>query len=351
MTYLTKPRFHHPKLPTNALGYTRRDYEGAISTLCAGCGHDSISAAIIQACFELDLPPHRIAKLSGIGCSSKTPTYFLGASHGFNSVHGRMPSVLTGANLANRDLVYLGVSGDGDSASIGLGQFAHSIRRGVNMLYIVENNGVYGLTKGQFSATADKGSLSKRGAANHDQPIDLASMALLLGASYVARGFSGDKDQLVPLIKAGLRHKGAAFIDCISPCVAFNNHPGSTKSFDFVREHNEAVNRLDVMVERAPIETEYAPGETVEVTQHDGTVLRLRKLDADYDPRDRAAAIGYLQQQEAKGEVVTGLLYVDPDAADMHDALATIERPLNALDDAALVPGAKALDKLNASLR
>ena len=351
MTYIVKPKFHHPKLPTNALGYTRRDYEGAISTLCAGCGHDSISAAIIQSCFELDLAPHRIAKLSGIGCSSKTPTYFLGASHGFNSVHGRMPSVLTGANLANRDLVYLGVSGDGDSASIGLGQFAHSIRRGVNMLYIVENNGVYGLTKGQFSATADKGSLSKRGAANHDEPIDLAAMALLLGASFVARSFSGDKDQLVPLIKAGIRHKGAAFIDCISPCVAFNNHPGSTKSFDFVREHNEAVNRLDVMVERQPIAADYAPGEVVEVTQHDGSVLRLRKLHADYDPRDRRAALGYLQQQEAAGEVVTGLLYVDPAASDLHDALGTVATPLNALDDEALVPGQKALDRLNASLR
>ncbi len=351
MTYLTKPKFHHPQLPTNALGYTRRDYEGTVSTLCAGCGHDSISAAIIQACFELDLAPHRIAKLSGIGCSSKTPTYFLGASHGFNSVHGRMPSVLTGANLANRDLVYLGVSGDGDSASIGLGQFAHSIRRGVNMLYMVENNGVYGLTKGQFSATADKGSLSKRGAANHDEPIDLAAMALLLGASFVARSFSGDKEQLVPLIKAALRHKGAAFIDCISPCVAFNNHPGSTKSFDFVREHNEAVNSLDVMIDREAITTEYAPGEIIDVTQHDGSVLRLRKLDADYDPRDRRAAITYLQQQEAAGEVVTGLLYVDPAASDLHDVLGTVETPLNALGDEALVPGQKALERLNASLR
>src|SRR5258705_1579293 len=193
MTYLTKPMLHHPSLPTNKMGYTRRDYEAAVSTLCAGCGHDSISAAIIQACFDLDLAPHRIAKLSGIGCSSKTPTYFLGASHGFNSVHGRMPSVLTGANLANRDLIYLGVSGDGDSASIGLGQFAHSIRRGVNMVYIVENNGVYGLTQGQFSSTSDKGSKSKRGIANHDSPIDMISMALQLGATYVARSFSGDK--------------------------------------------------------------------------------------------------------------------------------------------------------------
>src|SRR5205814_7304369 len=218
MTYIVKPRLHHPKLPINALGYTHRDYEGSISTLCAGCGHDSISAAIIQSCFELALPPHRIAKLSGIGCSSKTPDYFLGQSHGFNAVHGRMPSVLTGANLANRDLIYLGVSGDGDSASIGLGQFAHCVRRGVNMVYICENNGVYGLTKGQFSATADKGSKSKT-AVNSDSPIDLVSLALLLGATFVARGFSGDKPQLVPLLKAAIAHRGSAILDVISPCV------------------------------------------------------------------------------------------------------------------------------------
>src|SRR5262250_853164 len=253
MTYLAKPPLHHPAMPTNKLGFTRRDYEGSVSTLCAGCGHDSISAAIIQACFELALPPHRIAKLSGIGCSSKTPTYFLGQSHGFNSVHGRMPSVLTGANLANRDLIYLGVSGDGDSASIGLGQFAHCIRRGVDMVYVVENNGVYGLTKGQFSATADKGSPSKRGTVNTDAAIDLVGLALQLGASFVARGFSGDKVQLVPLIEAAILHRGAAFIDCISPCVAFNNHAGSTKGFDYVREHNDAVNRLDFIAGREEI--------------------------------------------------------------------------------------------------
>src|SRR6476660_1155257 len=217
MTYIVKPRLHHPKLPTNALGYTHRDYEGSVSTLCAGCGHDSISAAIIQACFELALPPHQIAKLSGIGCSSKTPTYFLGQSHGFNSVHGRMPSVLTGANLANRDLIYLGVSGDGDSASIGIGQFAHIMRRGVNMTYIVENNGVYGLTKGQFSGTAERGSKAKRGAINTDEGIDLVLMALQRGATYVARSFSGDKHQLTPLIKGALTHEGAAFIDVVSP--------------------------------------------------------------------------------------------------------------------------------------
>ena len=260
MTYLAKPKFHHPNAPRNALGYTHRDYEGAVSTLCAGCGHDSISAAIVQACFELDLEPHRLAKLSGIGCSSKTPSYFLGNAHGFNSVHGRMPSVLTGANLANRELIYLGVSGDGDSASIGLGQFAHCLRRGVNMVYVVENNGVYGLTKGQFSATADPGCRSKRGAVHTDAPIDLVGMALLLGATFVARSFSGDKAQLVPLLKAALLHHGAAVVDVVSPCVAFNNHAGATKSYDHVREHNEAVNRLDILPAREPITADYEPG-------------------------------------------------------------------------------------------
>src|SRR6201999_1977785 len=259
MTYIAKPKFHHPGLPTNELGYTHRDYEGKISTLCAGCGHDSITASIIEACFELSIEPHRVAKISGIGCSSKTPDYFLGNSHGFNSVHGRMPSVLTGANLANRDLIYLGVSGDGDSASIGFGQFAHSIRRGVNMTYIVENNGVYGLTKGQFSATADRGSKSKKGVMNTDNAIDLVAIALQLGASFVARSFSGDKTQLVPLIAA-----------------------------------------------------DYAPGSVTVVEQHDGTKLALRKLDADYDPHDRVGAMTFLQKHAAKGQIVTGLLYVDP---------------------------------------
>jgi 2-oxoglutarate ferredoxin oxidoreductase subunit beta len=351
MTYIAKPKFHHPKLVTNELGFTHRDYEGAVSTLCAGCGHDSISAAIIESCFELNLAPHRVAKLSGIGCSSKTPTYFLGQSHGFNSVHGRMPSVLTGANLANRDLIYFGVSGDGDSASIGLGQFAHSIRRGVNMVYIVENNGVYGLTKGQFSATADKGSRSKKGQANTDEPIDLASMAILLGASFVARGFSGDKAQLVPLIKAAIEHRGAAFLDVISPCVAFNNHPGSTKSYDYVREHNEAVNALDFMVPREPITADYQPGTVERVTQHDGSVVALRKLAGEYDLGDRAAAMRYVAEREKAGEVVTGLLYLDPDAIDLHEHLNTVEMPLNALDDAALIPGSEALDRFNKSLR
>ena len=351
MTYIAKPLLHHPTLHENKVGYTRRDYEGRVSTLCAGCGHDSISAAIVQACWELDIEPHRVAKLSGIGCSSKTPDYFLGASHGFNTVHGRMPSVLTGANLANRDLIYLGVSGDGDSASIGFGQFAHSIRRGVNMTYIVENNGVYGLTKGQFSATADRGSKSKRGVTNSDNAIDLVAIALQLGASFVARSFSGDKTQLVPLIEAAIGHQGAAFIDVVSPCVAFNNHAGSTKSFDYVREHNEAVNRLDVISDRAPITIDQAPGTVQVVEQHDGTRLALRKLDADYDVHDRLAAMAFLQKHAAKGQVVTGLLYVDPDAEDLHAHLNTVDSPLNTLEAKDLCPGTTTLEKINASLR
>jgi 2-oxoglutarate ferredoxin oxidoreductase subunit beta len=351
MTYLAKPKFQHPELPRNALGYTHRDYEGSVSTLCAGCGHDAITAAIIQACFELSIEPHKVAKISGIGCSSKTPTYFLGQSHGFNSVHGRMPSVLTGANLANRDLIYLGVSGDGDSASIGLGQFAHALRRGVNMVYVVENNGVYGLTKGQFSATADRGSKSKRGATNTDNALDLVTMALQLGASFVARSFSGDKAQLVPLIKAAIEHQGAAFIDVISPCVAFNNHAGSTKSFDYVREHNEAVNRLDFITGRAPITVSYEPGTVEVVEQHDGSKIALRKLAADYDPHNRRAAINYLLERAAAGEVVTGLLYLDDRPKDLHANMATVESPLNGLGESELCPGSAALDKINASLR
>ena len=351
MSFLPKPKLHHPELASNALGFTRRDYEGAISTLCAGCGHDSISAAIIRACFELSLPPHRIAKLSGIGCSSKTPTYMLGQSHGFNSVHGRMPSVLTGANLANRDLRYLGVSGDGDTASIGLGQFAHAMRRGVDMVYIVENNGVYGLTKGQFSATSDRGSKSKKGVENLDSPIDLAALAVQLGATFVARGFSGDKDHLVPLIKAAFEHRGAAFIDVISPCVAFNNHDGSTKSFDYVRAHNAALNTLDVMSGRAPIEIDHPAGRTQAVMMHDGGTIRLHKLAEDHDFADRSAALATLEHRRAKGEIVTGLIYLNEDAIDLHARLNTSTRPLNALGEAELCPGSKALEAINAGLR
>jgi 2-oxoglutarate ferredoxin oxidoreductase subunit beta len=351
MTYIAKPRLRHPSLQPNKVGYTRRDYEGRVSTLCAGCGHDSISAAIVQACWELDIQPHRVAKLSGIGCSSKTPDYFLGASHGFNTVHGRMPSVLTGANLANRDLLYLGISGDGDSASIGLGQFAHAMRRGVRMVYIVENNGVYGLTKGQFSATADRGSKSKKGAINKDSPVDLVGMALQLGATYVARGFSGDKGQLVPLIEGAMRHGGAAFIDVISPCVAFNNHAGSTRSYDHVREHNEAVSRIDFIDLAPELSASPAPGEVIELPQADGSTMRLRKLHEGYDPTDRRRALDHIQAMETHGEIATGLLYLNADAADLHAAINTVPRALNGLTEAELCPGAAVLDKINAGLR
>jgi 2-oxoglutarate ferredoxin oxidoreductase subunit beta len=351
MTFVAKPKLHHPTLQKNKVGYTRRDYEGKVSTLCAGCGHDSISAALIQAFWELEVQPHRVAKLSGIGCSSKTPDYFLGNSHGFNTVHGRMPSVLTGANLANKDLIYLGVSGDGDSASIGLGQFAHVMRRGVNMTYILENNGVYGLTKGQFSATADKGSKAKKGAVNAESPIDTVSLALLMGATFVARSFSGDKKQLVPLVKAAIAHPGAAFIDVISPCVAFNNHPGSTKSYDYVREHNEAVNRLDFWPSRDAVTVDYSDGGTIEVPGADGSILRLRKIHADYDPSDKINATSMIASAAVKGEVLTGLLYLAPDAEDLHSHLNTYDAAFNTLGEKDLCPGAGMLEKINAGLR
>lgn len=351
MTFTAKPAVHHPNLPRNELGLIHRQYEGAVSTLCAGCGHDSVSAAIMQACFELSLPAHRVAKLSGIGCSSKTPTYFLGQSHGFNSVHGRMPSVATGANLANRDLHYIGVSGDGDSASIGLGQFAHIVRRRINMLYIVDNNGTYGLTKGQFSATNDKGSTNKRGVPNLDKPIDLVTMALQIGATFVARSFSGDKKQLVPLIKAGLLHQGFAFIDVISPCVEFNNHEGSTKSYDYVRHHNDPVVEADFVPHHEEIVADYAPGERQEVTMPDGSILRLRKLEQDFDPNDRLSALTYVQEHQKRGEVVTGLLYLDGEPEDTHSIHSTVDTPLNQLTEADLCPGNDVLQKVNESYR
>lgn len=351
MTYIAKPKLHHPSLKRNAVGFTRRDYEGPVSTLCAGCGHDSISAAIVQACYEAAIEPHRLAKLSGIGCSSKTPTYFLSNSHGFNTVHGRMPSVLTGAQLANRELIYMGVSGDGDSASIGLGQFAHAIRRGVNMVYVVMNNGVYGLTKGQFSATADKGSVAKKGAVNNDSGIDLAMMAITMGASFVARSFSGDKEQLVPLIQAAMAHPGAAVLDVISPCVAFNNHKGSTRSYDYVRHHNEALNRLDVITGAAPVTARYEPGSMVEIDMPDGGTLRLRKNAHDHDPSDKAAALARIQEQESAGEIATGLLYLASGQGNLHENLNTVEAPLNRLNEAELCPGGAALEAINDSLR
>jgi 2-oxoglutarate ferredoxin oxidoreductase subunit beta len=350
MSYITPP-FRHSCQAINALGYTKKEYEGAISTLCAGCGHDSISAAILQACFELSVEPHKVAKISGIGCSSKTPAYFLKQSHGFNSVHGRMPSVTTGASLANRQMTYLGVSGDGDTASIGIGQFVHVIRRNLNMLYIVENNGVYGLTKGQDSATADVGSKSKSGSENRFEPVDMVALALELDASFVARSFSGDKEQLIPLIKAGLHHTGFALIDVISPCVTFNNVPGSTKSYSFVREHIEALESIDFVPEGQEITADYGPGDSAEIKMHDGSMLKLRKLRDHYDPKDKGAAFDALREARTRNELLTGLIYIDPEPRDLHAMLNTTDIPLRDLDEKVLCPGSKALENINAGAR
>lgn len=351
MTYIAKPQFQHPRSPENALGLTERDYEGAVSTLCAGCGHDSISGALVKACYELELEPHRVAKLSGIGCSSKTPAYFLGKSHGFNSVHGRMPSVLTGAQLANRDLMYIGVSGDGDTASIGMGQFAHLIRRNVNTLYLVENNGVYGLTKGQFSATANKGAKSKKGIENDFSNIDLASMAIQLGATFVARSFSGDRKQLVALLKAALAYPGASFIDCISPCVTFNNHVASSLSYDFVRDHNESVGRPDLIPIKSEIKADYKQGTREEIELHDGSVIYLAKNAKDYDPYDRGNALSYIQKHQEAGNIVTGLLYIDREPSHLCEDIGLTDTPLNELTEKELCPGGSALSDINESLR
>jgi 2-oxoglutarate/2-oxoacid ferredoxin oxidoreductase subunit beta len=355
MTSIAKPPVRHPGLRTNALGLSTRDYEGAMSTLCAGCGHDSVTAAIVQAFWELDVPPHRAAKLSGIGCSSKTTAYFLRQSHGFNSVHGRMPSVATGANAANRSLLYIGISGDGDSLSIGLGQLCHAIRRNVDMLYVLENNGVYGLTKGQFSASADVGSKSKRGEANIQQPIDPVLLALTLGASFVARSFSGDKGQLVPILKAGLLHKGFAIIDVISPCVSFNDHEGSTKSYRYTREHYHEMASVDLVEVRREIRMPgaengngHAPqaGGVTAVTMHDGATVRFRQLTEGYDPTDRDGAYAHVRECQGRGEVPVGLLYIDEAAGDMHAVNGTVERPLVEVPYEELCPGSKALAEL-----
>jgi 2-oxoglutarate/2-oxoacid ferredoxin oxidoreductase subunit beta len=348
MTYV-RPTFRHPDLPKNKINFTKKDYEGALSTLCAGCGHDSISGAVIQACFELAIEPHRIAKMSGIGCSSKTPAYFLGNSHGFNSVHGRMPSVATGAYLANRDLVYFGVSGDGDTASIGMGQFVHAIRRNLNMVYIVMNNGCYGLTKGQDSATADNGSKSKAGSVNPFNAIDLVGLSMELGATFVARSFSGDKTQLIPLIKAAIKHPGFAFIDVISPCVTFNNNVGSTKSYDYVREHVEATSTIDFVPIMEEITADYE--DSKEVILHDGSLLQLQKLHQDWNPEDKLSAMIALQNSKTKGEILTGLVYIEPNTNALHDVLESSEKPLNSLKKEVLCPGSAALEDLNESLR
>ena len=351
MTFITKPKAHHPALQKNEIGLTRRDYEGAMTTLCAGCGHDSITAAVIQAFWELSIEPHKVAKLSGIGCSSKTPAYFLRDAHGFNSVHGRMPAVVTGANAANRDVTYIGISGDGDSLSIGLGQMSHAIRRNVNVTYLLENNGVYGLTKGQFSAAADKGSTSKKGEANTMEAIDGALLALTLGATFVARSFSGDKGQLVPILKAGLRHRGFAFIDIISPCVTFNDHDGSTKSYAYTREHVVEIVHADFVPPAEAITTEYESGSVRNVMMHDGSWVKFRKLADDYDPTDRDRAYSHIREHQRRNEVVTGLLYISADSQDMHDQNGTVTAPLATLPYEQLCPGNTELQKLQQRFR
>ena len=346
MSSIAKPRIAHPNLPRNALGLTRRDYEGGMSTLCAGCGHDSVTAAITEAIWGLSMRPEQLVKLSGIGCSSKTTAYFVSGGHGFNSVHGRMPSIATGASAANRDLYYVGVSGDGDTLSIGLGQFAHALRRNINMLYIVENNGVYGLTKGQFSASADIGSTAKRGEANMQPPIDPVLLALSLGGSFIARSFSGDKAQLVPLIQAGLKHKGFALIDVLSPCVTFNDHEGSTKSYEFVREHYEEAVHADFVPPAQEISASYAEGETLPITMHDGSRVVLRKLDPSYNPTDRGAAMEYVRDKMNQGEHVTGLIYMDESQPEFHELNGTVAGALNQVEYAKLQPGAPGLEKI-----
>ncbi len=348
MSYIRKPRVAKLGRKPNGLGLTLQDYEGGMSTLCAGCGHDSITAALVQAFFELDIPPHKVAKVSGIGCSSKTPAYFLGTAHGLNSVHGRMPSVVTGAEAANRDLYFVGVSGDGDSLSIGMGQFAHAMRRNLNMVYIIENNGVYGLTKGQFSASADVGSQAKKGEVNEQAPIDPVLAGLAIGGSFIARGFSGDKEQLIPLIKAAVAHEGFALIDVLSPCVTFNDHETSTKSYSHTRAFSHPATQTDFIPPAAHIRAAYDDGAAMPVKMHDGSEIVLRKIDKDYDPTSRKSAFSYLEERRKHGEIVTGLLYINEQHKNMHQVAGTVAEPLTALPYEDLCPGR---DKLSEILR
>ena len=351
MPSIVTPVATHPSLQRNSLGLTIRDYEGTMSTLCAGCGHDSITAAITRTFWELSTPPHMIAKMSGIGCSSKTPTYFVSGAHGFNSAHGRMAAIATGANAANREMTYIGISGDGDSLSIGLGHLCHAIRRNVKMLYVIENNGVYGLTKGQFSASADVGSKSKRGEPNRMAPIDVVTLGLSLGATFIARSFSGDKEQLVPLIQAGFKHNGFALIDVLSPCVTFNDHEGSTKSYAYTREHYEPAVHADFVPFEREITVSLRDGEAVPVVMHDGSRILLRKCQAGYDPTDRAAASAYIQEHMKKGEYLTGLLHVEPSQGEFHALNGTPDEPLTSVPYEKLSPGSKGLDKILSRFR
>lgn len=330
----------------NRLGLTMADYRGRASTLCSGCGHDAVSSQIMKAFYEMGINPHQVAKMSGIGCSSKTPAYFLAASHGFNGVHGRMPSLATGALLGNRELICLGLSGDGDTASIGLGQFCHLLRRNVPMIYIIENNGVYGLTKGQFSATADLGSKLKSGVVNDLPPIDCCALAIEMGCSYVARSFAGDPKQLVALLQGALSHSGTAMLDVISPCVTFNNHESSTKSYKWAKEHEELLHNIDFIPYFEPIESvEYADGETQDVEMHDGSHIRLRKVGHDHDPMSRQGAERLLSETRESGEFLTGLIYVNPVAQNFFDLLDLSESPLATLPQEKVRPGPEVLEE------
>jgi 2-oxoglutarate ferredoxin oxidoreductase subunit beta len=322
-----------------------------MSTLCAGCGHDSVTAAIVRALWEMSIPPHMIAKLSGIGCSSKTPTYFVSGAHGFNSAHGRMPAIATGANAANRDLIYIGVSGDGDSLSIGLGQLSHAIRRNINMVYIVENNGVYGLTKGQFSASADVGSKSKRGEANRMSPIDPVALGMSLEASFIARSFSGDKEQLVPILQAAIAHRGFALVDVISPCVTFNDHEGSTKSYIYTREHEVRAVAADFVPPREEIVASIGQNGHTTIPMHDGSLVRFNAVPEGYDPTDRQSVLNYLEERQKEGEIVTGLLYLEPSDGDMHEMGNTTDVPLTQVPYEKLCPGSATLAKLQEGFR
>ena len=351
MTYVRRPKIDLPGQRRNDLGLTQRDYEGSLSTLCAGCGHDSITAALVQALWEMSIVPEQLIKMSGIGCSSKTPAYFVHGAHGVNSVHGRMPSVATGAVAANRDLICVGVSGDGDSLSIGFGQFGHVIRRNLNMLYLIENNGVYGLTKGQFSASADPGTTAKKGEVNLMQNINVVATAISMGASFVARAFSGDREQLVPLIKAAMAHPGCAVLDVVSPCVTFNDHHGSTKSYAYTREHLQQATNADLIMKRSEITVEYDPGETISVDLFDGSTILLKKLAEEYDPTSRPAALGYLEKMRGQGLVVTGLLFIDKQLPELHEISHTSKTPLKDLEYEALNPGSSALAELQRGMK
>ncbi|HYZ02395.1 MAG TPA: 2-oxoacid:ferredoxin oxidoreductase subunit beta [Candidatus Binatia bacterium] len=317
----------------NRIGLTRDAYKGAATTLCAGCGHNSITNHMIKALYELGVEPHRLAKMSGIGCSSKTPAYFVEQAHGLNAVHGRMPSTATGAQVADRDLIVIGVSGDGDTASIGLGQFLHMARRNVDCTYIIEDNGTYGLTKGQFSATADVGSVQKRGSVNTYHPIDPCSVALSVGCTFVARSFSGDGKQLVPLLKAAIAHRGTAVLDVISPCVTFNDHDGSTKSYSWVKEHDEQIQDVSFIPYFEEIEVDYEPGTTTDVELHDGSHLLLKKLGGDHDPTDRLGAMRLVEQARTDNQLVTGLLFLDESIDDFATREAIPEVPLRDLGE------------------